>query len=1470
MSYSFAGRFYNKYKPLFSYEHKDYCFKVDMEYGELYFTKKLISFSGKHLPLDLSLKYIQRHVYDYFYADSSFPLGFKTNFHIFLEFYSNNNKYAYEDADGFYHEFELAIDSSSLYFDSKGSGLMLMTENNGFKVFDDNGNYQLFDQYGRLVTIHKKITATHHAEQTITYSSGLTISSITDNYGRAIYFSYTGSGIQISYGNNVVITLQTTNNRLFKISKNIDYHVVEETFDQYYFINSVSFASGECLEFSYTGNELIYMKSSLGQDAFNFSYYQVYDQSWATVTNARGISTRYDFNEKQILSRTSDNNVDLSYLKIDSDILSSLIKDVSNNDEITDFLFNNQTSIEIGSYSFGSSSNITNNNLQPKKIYLFIAEIEGNLGNEYFELRLFDSEDNYLGDLKFEGKNKLLACPIGIKASAIKTFHVDYLNFCFGNISILKARIVPLIGDFEMLCSSYDINGPVFFYGNTPYYLLPIGIVGKVNNEFVTQQQIKVDFSDYIINEKMLYKSSNSFCFWANNQKKLFEGCLCVYVWLPTSRYLGFDLINNKIALYDSSLVYLSDLDLLFVKGKDDNSFIVTKKSHNSASFHTGYTTYYYEEQETKYISGNNGYSTYYDYDDSYSLIELNRDDGYKEENSYDAHGNLLSKSITHSEMSKRIEYEYGYDNLNDVLLNESKLIGTSFSQTSFAYDVFGNLLLVQYPNGLEEGFAFDNVSGERKTLTYFYDDADDVEFAQFNNYLDDDSNSLSTDDNEYLFNYDDGNLVSVSYNNQTILTITHNVDNYNGVLLSSSQSLLYSNAINNTEALDIEYDAFDRVISNDGLFYEYDDFSKITNIYDDNLGGFSPYTYYTYDYYGDLSSISVENNDLSLSFSRDIYRRLTNKTYSSGNSALYSVSYTYYSLFSLENAIKKSTITYNSVNIEETDNIDSFSRLTNQSISFNNCYFSKSIQYYVGGQNNAYTNSMIKSVTYQEYTPPSGPIGPGGLFGPSLNLSTSDVYSYDVIGNITSVARHLGNTIFYQIDYVYDTFSRLIRENNPLLNKTYTFTYDNDGNITSKKEYSYSTSQTLTNPINTYNYTYDQDFPNRLAQFGTQQITYDTVGNPTTYRGKQLSWTKGTLLSHMIDGNKTIDLTYDGFKQRISKTITELVNNNEIITDHFYSFIDDQLIEEIVGTKTITYLYSHRGLAGFVLSGYSSISGLNGTYLYEKNIQQDVVAIRNINNEIVAKYQYDAWGNHKVLNSSGVESTSSSFIGNINPIRYRSYYYDTDLKMYWLKTRYYDPEIGRFISPDHYSYLDYQKLHGLNLYAYSKNNPVMYYDPSGHFNILFFSLLCVVACAVVSLTRLIASTEITSPEDPMLDTNTSTKKIDNSVDLGNGVIINYEIKGDWDKKDSSLKILDSWKYTQKQIEEFVDILIKTHPGSAINKKRIVNEWAWHKNAYYFGYGKEEARSADIFLDAKDVHKNKFVSFIMNYCWWFY
>ena len=110
------------------------------------------------------------------------------------------------------------------------------------------------------------------------------------------------------------------------------------------------------------------------------------------------------------------------------------------------------------------------------------------------------------------------------------------------------------------------------------------------------------------------------------------------------------------------------------------------------------------------------------------------------------------------------------------------------------------------------------------------------------------------------------------------------------------------------------------------------------------------------------------------------------------------------------------------------------------------------------------------------------------------------------------------------------------------------------------------------------------------------------------------------------------------------------------------------------------------------------------------------MVRIVNGAGETVARYVYDAWGNHKVLNGTGAENTSETFIGNINPIRYRGYYYDTDTGFYYLQSRYYDPEVGRFINADDINYIEPEMLMGCNLYAYCGSNPVMYTDPKGTF----------------------------------------------------------------------------------------------------------------------------------------------------------
>ncbi|MDR1697345.1 MAG: RHS repeat-associated core domain-containing protein, partial [Erysipelotrichaceae bacterium] len=93
--------------------------------------------------------------------------------------------------------------------------------------------------------------------------------------------------------------------------------------------------------------------------------------------------------------------------------------------------------------------------------------------------------------------------------------------------------------------------------------------------------------------------------------------------------------------------------------------------------------------------------------------------------------------------------------------------------------------------------------------------------------------------------------------------------------------------------------------------------------------------------------------------------------------------------------------------------------------------------------------------------------------------------------------------------------------------------------------------------------------------------------------------------------------------------------------------------------------------------------------------------------------------------------------LASLNPFRYRGYYYDTETGLYYLKARYYDPELGRFISPDDISFLNPEMINGLNLYAYCGGNPVMMVDETGcaaWWNWLLFGIgaVLVVAAAVV------------------------------------------------------------------------------------------------------------------------------------------
>jgi len=98
-------------------------------------------------------------------------------------------------------------------------------------------------------------------------------------------------------------------------------------------------------------------------------------------------------------------------------------------------------------------------------------------------------------------------------------------------------------------------------------------------------------------------------------------------------------------------------------------------------------------------------------------------------------------------------------------------------------------------------------------------------------------------------------------------------------------------------------------------------------------------------------------------------------------------------------------------------------------------------------------------------------------------------------------------------------------------------------------------------------------------------------------------------------------------------------------------------------------------------------------------------------NGNIVAEYAYDVWG--KVISATSITDAYTDVM-TANPIRYRGYTYDSDTGLYYLQTRYYAPEIGRFIIADELDFQPPIKVTEYNLFAYCINNPVNFNDISG------------------------------------------------------------------------------------------------------------------------------------------------------------
>ena len=158
--------------------------------------------------------------------------------------------------------------------------------------------------------------------------------------------------------------------------------------------------------------------------------------------------------------------------------------------------------------------------------------------------------------------------------------------------------------------------------------------------------------------------------------------------------------------------------------------------------------------------------------------------------------------------------------------------------------------------------------------------------------------------------------------------------------------------------------------------------------------------------------------------------------------------------------------------------------------------------------------------------------------------------------------------------------------------------------------------------------------------------------------------------------------------------------NNSNSVT-YAYTYNGGSLTQMTGDDQTLSFAYDG--------SGRPMVVTWNGTiYLYLTNIQGDVIAILDIEGNIVVQYTYDAWGN--ILTTTG---TLANTLGTLNPLTYRGYVYDQETQLYYLQSRYYNPEIGRFINADALVATGQGTL-GNNMSSYCLNNPVNGCDPCG------------------------------------------------------------------------------------------------------------------------------------------------------------
>ena len=1305
------------------------AFEVNLFKGRLFATQHLFSAEGRHLPASFSIAHSGRFTATNTTIDNKQILfkGWKLNYQQFIRF--ADSKCVYVDGALKEHVFEKTVANQNVYVDtSTKSGAILKQVTGGYEIIDGAGTTLLF-QDCRLVKI-TQVKGSTAVETLIEHDIYNRVIRVTDGLGDVYTITYSGNSVIIKDASNTTLVTLTGN------SSNQ--------------LQTITYSDGKTCSFEYNSSigrlMAIQDQAALERVAFDYnndgkvtsikryscraenltpvhSTFLSYDTANSSTTVVKNKATdidspaqikqEYEFDENGAVINIYENGKQQATGTQSTSGHTSVGHSASGFRQI--FFDPNNKVHMIATDTYGMRSGSSNNSavqtqtLDIPKYFngnmalLFnwdlsysnhtadtTITLEGLIGEDV----VFTRQHSCAGTHEWQGSHMVeITTPTGemhvtVRATASRTscsVSFDSLNVQPTPISskALYVEFVPSDSnpfnpgtDITEVIKRKNENGEVTQTIEKRWR--KIGMVG-FETSLETISSASFSYSDYQKTMLSYQRDPSHFTLYCTD-----------------GRNVAHD-INSAVIHMDFQAVPLAECQLAILTSEgSQRTFTYFTITGTQLKVHQRNWGEYSDCNYTKldrYLRTAEEWSAgsatmLYEFDAYGNVKEsyLGGTDGIRETSAYAGMGQQLSKTTSYKKLTSHVT-EYSYDT-NGMLSSVEMPLGQAIS-----YGYHDRNMLNSVTATVDGATNANNISYDGAFIT-----------------------SLTHNGTTFTFEYDDRNnpkevkVAGVALLNKQI---EHNSDG------SFSQQLTFGNG----QKIKAYYDKYDRLIQINGVSDSDEEQLLVTYIYSSEevdesitdptdqslqVGATSKLratydntthkrTAYTYDIFGNVSSVKC--GDITTTPVIDEHNRVEKITQEWTGSDKIETAYQY--AVAPNNIIEtETTQLIGSSTITTSYTRDRLQRPTETTVMVGNNGYKQAIEYaprqvrerdefgnvtYPGGlpalptwiTRDIGTTPFISS--FKEYN----------MSGTTATLVRTDAVEFDANGNITKY----GN-----VTYEYDGLNRLVKETNPTIDRVKEWCYDVGGNIVSWTEHRYTTGEDL----GTFTYEYDTIWKDRLKTVGGQTISYqDDVANPTTYKGATLTWKRGRLLARY----NSIQMEYDADGKRCSKTIP--VSGQSAVIN--YEYVGNNLIRETKindSSFTKTFLYNSQGIVGFVQNGT--------TYTYRKNLFGDIVAIYQGTTK-VAEYQYDAWGNCLVIDpATGLVTDDFELIGHQNPFRYRGYYWDNDLGLYYLMSRYYDPQTGRFINADNLKYIDPRVICGLNLYAYCCNNPITNTDPLG------------------------------------------------------------------------------------------------------------------------------------------------------------